>query len=103
MHLHVIKTRVPSLIIYGEISIIEDDKKEYYSVSGLDQAKISAAYVGLITALLYAMNENNKKRFVDIFMLINNIWHQIFYCQLDEFSLFNSILSFCHTVKLHAN
>eukprot|EP01036_Dinobryon_divergens_P034491 gene34491-44571_t len=46
----------------GLLAYSEDDKKEYYSVSGLDQAKISAAYVGIIAALLYAMNENNKNR-----------------------------------------
>ena len=57
---------MPLLKIFGEISLKEDDKKEYYSVSGLDQAKISAAYVGLIAALLYAMNENNKNRFVGV-------------------------------------
>ena len=44
------------------VSIEEEDRKEYYNLSGSDQMKISVAYAGLIAALLYAMNENNKNR-----------------------------------------
>ena len=40
----------------------DQPNRDYYKVSGKDQAKIVAGYVALIAALLAAMNENNKNR-----------------------------------------